>query len=468
MVEFIKRNPAPAAFRRTVRGAEESQAHESRQRRSRFDLDDAERRQSNELARDAAIRETLLRAGGGGDRQSRSAAQGPVQGAVPQGSGVPQGGNEGLRGVQAGGGRGRRPSDLRGEMSRSLARVPGAGAEAANLSLAALESDQQLVRRVFELAATGDPRAAIAFAAQNGEPVPPQLHSLLQDRAVAGSMARIFAQADKMFPGAINARRKLEFVQSSLKAMFTELRGGQLPSSTADAQRAAQSTVPAEVPAPKPGRHQLFSGGTGKPAVSFNQGTGEARRVEGISLPQSAGSRGGGRMSVFEQKRQAFLSVFPGDMQGALEYAQGRRSMNDTELQLAAQRLATQEMRGRFPAASPDDIDARARQIFDVLQSTNILGARSGGGSPGFTPDPNAAESQTTPPNFTPVPGAPRSEAETPAPTATASPRPSRRPKVGDTVMSNGRKLKVTRVLGGGRVEVEDPTTGERFTAKVK
>ena len=176
-------------------------------------------------------------------------------------------------------------------------------------------------------------------------------------------------------------------------------------------------------------------------------------------------------MSVYEQKRQAHLAVYPGDERGALEYAQGRRSMNDAEMQLAAIRIATSQLRGQFPAATSDDINRRAQEIFQVLQSADPKG-RTGGGAgtgagAGFTPDPNAG-GRTPAPNFTPTPGEPRSEAERPAPTGQTSARPSRRPKVGDTVTSNGRKLRITRVLGGGRVEVRDSQTNERFTAKVK
>ena len=253
------------------------------------------------------------------------------------------------------------------------------------------------------------------------------------------------------------------------RSMLTEMRAGRLPGATANARFLAQDSLPTpEIPAPK--QQRLFSlhpSTSGKDAFVFNQATGATERRKGVDIAR--GSRGGrgGRVSVFEQKRQAFLSVFPGDMQGALEFAQGRRSMNDTELQLAAQRLAMQEARGApYPGRTPEEIDQRARELFELFKETSALG-RTGGASSNFTPDPNAGAT-TPPPSFTPVPGAtgaPRSEGERPGATV---PRASRRPKVGDTVTSNGRQLRVTKVLGGGRVEVEDPATNERFTARVK
>lgn len=74
---------------------------------------------------------------------------------------------------------------------------------------------------------------------------------------------------------------------------------------------------------------------------------------------RTAFSGGRGRASVFEQKRLAWLARHPDDEDGALDYASGRKTLGDTDLRLAAERLANSLKDPR----TGQPLDARAKKV---------------------------------------------------------------------------------------------------------
>ncbi|MBK8200429.1 MAG: hypothetical protein IPK75_18935 [Acidobacteria bacterium] len=120
----------------------------------------------------------------------------------------------------------------------------------------------------------------------------------------------------------------------------------------------------------------------GRPMVgSFDQRSGQVvpGQVPAFVPPPrgsaaGAGPNGGGRQSVFEQKRAAWLAVHPGDEQGALDYSAGRKTMSPADEMKAATQIATNEARSLLRPPSGNYVKDRADEI--------VRGWRGGGAAP--------------------------------------------------------------------------------------
>jgi hypothetical protein len=103
---------------------------------------------------------------------------------------------------------------------------------------------------------------------------------------------------------------------------------------------------------------------------------------------ESAAARaaGGGRASVFQQKKDAYLAVNPGDEQGALDYASGRRTLSGREARLAAERMASTMRDSR--TNQPLDAAGRRRAADEIYARITEGQADHSGATPPPSPAP--------------------------------------------------------------------------------
>ena len=381
---FIEQSPFTRAYRSGLQAAQARESNEASLAQSRFNLDEAQRKSEQERAIDEAIRGGLGRFYAG---QQPPAAGGVAAGQPPAVSGPSQAPAAAPVAPIAAAGpaaaappapaapAAEQPAGLRGILAQELSQVPGGGLAAAEMSLSELDRQQEIAQQTFEIALE-NPDAAEAFAAQNGMPLPPELQAIIRDRSMSQAIANLFDYAKEIYPGAINARQRWEFIQTSLQAMIEEMGG---PAQGVAAPAITPQTFTREdLPEPEvaeqefapnfqiyPGKDAQGNSGT----YIFNTRTGETEFRPGEDINRFASQIRGGNLSVFEQKRQAWLAVNTGDEAGALEYASGRARMSDANLRVAAYRLAVQEARGQFTPASQPEVDARAREIYQILLS---------------------------------------------------------------------------------------------------
>jgi hypothetical protein len=121
------------------------------------------------------------------------------------------------------------------------------------------------------------------------------------------------------------------------------------------------------------------------------------RRTDAVGREAPA-TGAGGRASVFEQKRRAWLDAHPGDTEGALKFAGGRAEMDPAKARATARNMAIKEMGGGFRRPNPQDVDRRAEEIY---RSITGQGAPA---SPPAAPAPTAAQPSATAP-AAPPPG---------------------------------------------------------------
>ena len=373
---FIQQSPFTKAYRGGLQAAQALESGEEKIARSRFDLEEAQRKSREQRAVDEAIRGGLSQFYAGQQPPAGGAAAGqpplppaavPVAPTVATGGPPPSAAPAPPAGQPAAG--------LRGILAQELSQVPGGGAAAAEMTLSELDRQQEVAQKTFEIALE-NPDAAEAFAAQNGMPLPPELQQIIRDRSMSQAIANLFDYAKQIYPGAINARQRWEFIQTSLQAMIDEMGG---PTQGAAAPAITPQTFTREgLPEPEveetgyAPNFQIYPGANAEGASGtyvFNTRTGETEFRPGEEISRFASQVRGSNLSVFEQKRQAWLAVNIGDEAGALEYASGRARMSDANLRVAAYRLAVQEARGQFPPSSQQEVDARAREIYEVLLS---------------------------------------------------------------------------------------------------
>lgn len=95
----------------------------------------------------------------------------------------------------------------------------------------------------------------------------------------------------------------------------------------------------------------------------------------------------GGKPSVFEERRQAYLAVHPDDSIGALDYASGHAQMTDQEINKSALTLAEKDLSAQW-MNPPSDKDAFLKQ----RAAEYAQAIRGGfGGANAASPAPNAA-----------------------------------------------------------------------------
>mgnify|MGYP000491858742 CR=1 FL=1 len=378
-LEFIRENPFTKAFRSGQQAVQTREVNEANIARSRFDLEEAQRKSEEQRAIDEAIRGGLGRFFG---RQQPPAAGGVAAGQPPAVSGPPQGpaaapvaptvatGGPVAPAAPAG-----QPAGLRGILAQELSQVPGGGLAAAEMSLSELDRQQEIIEQTFEIALE-NPDAAEAFAARNGMPLPPELQAVIRDRSMSQAIANLFGYAKEIYPGTVNTRQRWQFIQTSLEAMIEEMgsqgQGAAAPAITPQTFTREGLPEPAAEESKFAPNFQIYPGfdtqGNSGTYI-FDTRTGETEFRPGEDINRFASQIRGGTLSVFEQKRQAWLAVNTGDEAGALEYASGRARMSDANLRVAARRLAVAEARLQYYPPSQQEIDAHAREIYEILVS---------------------------------------------------------------------------------------------------
>jgi len=111
----------------------------------------------------------------------------------------------------------------------------------------------------------------------------------------------------------------------------------------------------------------------GKPTIGrFNHETGDVETT-GVRGTAGRGRAGGGGRSVYQQKREAWLAVHPGDDKGALDYASGKRQPTALEIEKMARSAANAEAKRRDPNGfrplPPDELEALVDQYRDTLRA---------------------------------------------------------------------------------------------------
>ena len=172
---------------------------------------------------------------------------------------------------------------------------------------------------------------AVAWAAQNGEPMSEKLTQILRNPQVVKALGPLMKVAKEFYPGDHNA----DIRSKEVKRIMTN--------AATSGDRVNQAAVSRELVSP------------------------EAPDARATSIYGKSGAPGG-KLSVYEMKRQAWLSLHPNDQAGALEYAGGRSTMNDRELHVAVYRLATEEGVKQVPAWTSEQIDARAQELLQLFR----------------------------------------------------------------------------------------------------
>lgn len=198
-----------------------------------------------------------------------------------------------------------------------------------------------------------------------GVQIPPSLAGLDFNRTDKFSYATNHAAVDKFLNEQVIPRRDI------LAARAADL-------------EAAQSGLPAPQPKPLYEPKYVLSGtqqGTGK-GVYVEQTSGE-EKVGGSSL----GPKPSAQTSLFMYKQQAWLTTHPGDAQGALDYAQGKRTLSPQEVQKYAITQASRELYdttlsdpGFQPEGGPEAwINKKAAEIAAQITQAGPPGAAAPG-----------------------------------------------------------------------------------------
>jgi hypothetical protein len=132
---------------------------------------------------------------------------------------------------------------------------------------------------------------------------------------------------------------------------------------------------------------------TGRPIYHNTHGVPGAPDTVG-DIPVNAKPSAG--MATFEAKQGAYLSVHPGDTQGAIEFANGQRTLAPGEAAIAAQAAASRDAQTAALAGGKVDEGALAQQYY---QQFTAAGAAQAPGSPA----PGAGAAPGARPSVTPA-----------------------------------------------------------------
>jgi hypothetical protein len=259
----------------------------------------------------------------------------------------------------------------------------------------ALTAEMDGFYKSLDLANSGRVDEAKAVAQATGQQIPDVVFQNAEVRAAISAAAQ---RAKEAYPN--RPRDQQTFIQGYIQDMAQRRQGGQAANAPA---------APYQVPgAPEPPEdttkssyeivHRQETDANGQPVVrsyTFNKTTGEFEPVEGSgAFTRAAGAGGGaaGRQSVFQQKQAAFLAVYPGDNQGALDYASGRRQLSDPEIAKSAFSLATREiannqmLKFKGQAEQTAAIQKRAAEIAQTLRTGFGGAAAPAAGAPAGGP----------------------------------------------------------------------------------
>lgn len=243
----------------------------------------------------------------------------------------------------------------------------------------AINAELASVYKQVELLNAGQIDAAQEVARQSGHAIP---EALLQSAEARTAMTRAIEAAKMAYPN--RPRDQMTFIKGFIEDMAKRRSAGQnVNDPTAPYNVTGAPTPPEDNTADK---FTVFSttetGPDGKPVVknyNHSQNSGEVSEIKGVNgaltRPGAPGAAGGGRTSVFQQKQAAWLEAHPGDTQGALEFANNRKTMQagdiiKVSLQMAAKEIANnQTLRFKNQAEQSAAVNKRAMEIQQQLQA---------------------------------------------------------------------------------------------------
>jgi hypothetical protein len=286
-----------------------------------------------------------------------------------------------------------------------------------NLEKARAAKEEEFLRQARE-----NPQTAIMWARANGLEITPEMEALVMDRNLVAMAAGIADRLADQYPGDENLLIR--------DKEFDRIMGNVMRDPTPSMSEAEQMIV-------------------------------QSNETPNIPTPKSST----GRASVFEQKRGAWLALYPGDQQGALDYASGLKRTTPQENWTIAVKAAQEQLKYDFNyAALPSDkqaeqVQAVARALYGVLSDVPSLTAGPTPPPPGPVNPPPAAA-----PAPAPAPGAQAAPPPAQATPAAAAPAPQQAPQQAPQTppILQGRQLQWSPSLQRFR----DKATGEMFDAQ--
>ena len=217
------------------------------------------------------------------------------------------------------------PEGFRSRLAHRLASVPGGGALAVEAATADLDRQQKIMERTFELAAT-DPDTALAWAEQNGMPVPAQMQNLLRNKQVAAAISNGMKNINAIYgTGAGQAQKRFQAFQQMLKGIdaAAQQQGG-VPS-TVQQGVITDLPQPATAAADAPATKEVFDPTTGRKVVM--QWDGQKWVQLGGVQSEEAAQGGRGRSPAAVQTAEWLA--------GVTARAAGRNEVTDQDKQAA-------------------------------------------------------------------------------------------------------------------------------------
>jgi hypothetical protein len=387
-LQFITFNPASAAYNEGQDRTERRRAQDLQMRRGEFDLAEAQRQSTENQGVDAAIRDGLK------PPVPQAPAPGPVDQVRGQGAGriesAPLPPTQAAPAPQAAA-----PQQRVGtQVANRLAQTPGGGRAALQLRQGDEKQKDADETRVFHyLSNPSTAHLGMDLAQRIGMQIPQQLAS-------NNAFWQGTAIAKQLYPDNPAAAQK--FVTA-----FSQGGGGDVQAATQAGVQAAGAPVKRrrygtvqgddgivfydvedpshQIGGPPQTRGQFLTDNDGNMQF-LRQGRTQAEPITNVQGQPLSGQRFGQRgaqSSVFQQKRQAWLAVNPGDEQGALAYASGTKQVDPaTELRIASQ-IAKIEL-GNAPdpltstpaqrEAYQRSLQARASEIVQTWRPTQAPG----------------------------------------------------------------------------------------------
>ena len=252
----------------------------------------------------------------------------------------------------------------------------GLGREAfdAATSSAAIEAAE--FDAMVEDLVSGNVEAALARAERNGMEVTPQLRSAFQNAWFQREFGRTWGVNKTLYPNdprklakaqAIDTTRTLGVMQASSPA------AGGIPTQPLNQFATPGRPEPTAPPPSFAPSYKPFVGSqNGQDGTFiFNERTGQHEFHPGsvMRTPSSSGSS-----SVFEQKRQAWLALNPGDEQGALQFASGRSQLSPAQARLAAERIANTWANGHIRKPDNAAVEQYATDVYNRIMAAGTQG----------------------------------------------------------------------------------------------
>jgi hypothetical protein len=416
-LNFITFNPATLQMRENDQQSERARAADLSARRGEFELGEAQRSAAQERVIDQTIRDGLKPAPGpapvvrgeGGNRvEERPLAPPPGSRASAPGTPIGQAPTEGPAPVQP-------RTSVNSQVADRLAATPGGGRMALQMRQNAERERDANETRVFQyLSNPATAHVGLGLAQQLGMQIPEQLAnntSFWQGTSIAKQLypddpgaAQRFVQGFVNGGGGTNIQAATQAgVQAAgapvKKRQYSVVQGDDGPVFYDVQDPSHQINGPANT------RGQFMTDKDGN-TVFLRQGRTQAEPVTDPSGNALSAQRFGATArvpSVYDQKFNAYLSVYPNDRAGALAYAQGTKQIDPANEQRIATEIAKKEM-GNPPdpvLATPDQqrayqerLSGRVTEIVRGWHSASSVRPGGGGmppqGGAPATPQPQA------------------------------------------------------------------------------